>query len=227
MIQITNEDCMDLMARYPDKFFQLAIVDPPYGIGVNHNMGRRRGDEPSPYKKIKWDSTPPDKKFFNELERVSQYRIIFGANHFISRMPYDSPCWIVWDKLFSEDLSFASAELAWTNFPKVTKQIHLSSSQPDRIHPTQKPIRLYKKLLSMYAEPGWRILDTHIGSGSIALACHDLGFDLVGCEIDSEYFSAAMERIKTYQLQGQLFNSENIQIAGGGRSRRPIPMRAA
>ena len=203
--ELTCEDCMELMARYPDKYFDLAIVDPPYGIGVNHNMGRRKGDMPSQYKKVEWDTLPPPAAYFVELMRVSLYQIIWGANHFISLIPFNSSCWIVWDKLFSENVSFASVELAWTNFQNVCKRIQLSSlSQNNRIHPTQKPVALYKWLLSKYAKPDWKILDTHLGSGSSAIACYDMGFPLTACEIDEDYFAAAVERLRLFAAQGTL-----------------------
>jgi len=145
---------------------------------------------------------PPNKDYFMELFRVSKNQIIWGANHFISLIPYDSPCWIVWDKLFSENVSFASVELAWTSFNSVSKKYQLSSRQVYRFHPTAKPVALYKWLLSRYAKAGDKILDTHLGSGSIAVACYDLGFQLTACEIDEDYFSAAVDRLKTFAAQG-------------------------
>lgn len=200
-----NVDCMQYMRGLPDKAFDLAIVDPPYGINVNHNMGRRRGNKASDYKPAVWDSEPPSFEYFKELIRVSENQIIWGANHFIERIALPSSCWIVWDKLFSHDVSFAAAELAWTNFTSVTKKFSLSPADPSRIHPTQKPIKLYEWLLTNYAKQGDRILDTHLGSGSSAIACNNLGFEIVGCELDKDYFEASIKRIRMATAQERLF----------------------
>jgi site-specific DNA-methyltransferase (adenine-specific) len=205
MINLYNQDCMTAMAEMPDKAYDLAIVDPPYGIGVNHSMGRRAGEKASPFKPCGWDSSPPMKEYFDELFRVSSNQIIWGANHFMDFIGKRSSCWIVWDKLFSEDVSFASAELAFTSFDSVTKRIALSSLRSNGIHPTQKPVRLYEWLLKNYAKPGDRILDTHGGSGSIMIACHDMGYDLDWYEIDADYFTAAKERLERHMKQGRLF----------------------
>jgi len=201
MLDIRNCDCMDLMAEYPDKHFELAIVDPEYGINVNHNMGRRKGDLKSSYKKVDWDEKPPEKEYFVELFRVSKNQIIWGGNYFMDFIAKRSPCWVVWDKLFSEDVSFASCELAYTSFASVTKRIAISSARTDGIHPTQKPVKLYRWLLENYAQPGDKILDTHLGSGSIAIACHYMGFDLTACELDKDYYEAAMKRIEQETAQ--------------------------
>ena len=206
MIQIYNQDCLEAMKKMEDNTFDLAIVDPPYGINVNVSMGRRKGDKPSTYKKFAGhDKSSPDKEYFSELLRVSKNQIVWGANHFISSMPYDSSCWIVWYKKFSNDVSFASCELAWTSFNSSIKMFTYSSLNPDRIHPTQKPIALYTWILSNYAKKGDKILDTHLGSGSIAIACHDLGFDLTGYELDKDYFAAAKNRLEKHQKQLKLF----------------------
>jgi site-specific DNA-methyltransferase (adenine-specific) len=197
-------DCLPAMREMADKEFDLAIVDPPYGIGVNHNMGRRRGDKPSDYKPAIWDDESPPEVYFNELFRVSNNQIVWGANHFISKMPLDSSCWILWDKGFSEDVSFAQFELAWTSFDSTCKKFDKHPGQQDRIHPTQKPIRLYQWLLLNYAKPGDRILDTHSGSGSLAIACDIMGFDLTAYEIDEDYYKASVDRLKKHQSQGVL-----------------------
>jgi len=205
MIQLLNIDCMEYMAGLPDKAFDLAIVDPPYGIGVNHNMGRRKGDKPSNYKPAYWDNKSPDKKYFDELFRVSKDQIIWGANHFISKMPNDSSCWLMWDKMFSEDLSFAQFELAWTSFNSTCKKFNKDPKDHLRIHPTQKPVALYKWLLTNYAKHGDKILDTHLGSGSSAIAAHDYGYDFVGCEIDKDYYNDAVKRYNNHIKQIKLF----------------------
>ena len=205
MIELLHCDCMDYMRGLPDKAFELAIVDPPYGINVNHSIGRRKGNKKSDYKPAVWDSEPPSNLYFEELFRVSINQIVWGANHFIDRMPRPSSCWIVWDKLFSEDVSFASCELAWGSFGSVVKRFSHSSIRDDAIHPTQKPVKLYEWLLTNYAKQGDRILDTHLGSGSSAIAAHNLGFDFVGMELDRDYYEAAVKRFNQATAQERLF----------------------
>jgi site-specific DNA-methyltransferase (adenine-specific) len=205
MSEVTNEDCMQMMARYPDKYFELAIVDPPYGIGVNHNMGRRKGDRPSDFKPAVWDSQPPSEEYFIEMMRVSRNQIVWGANHFIDLMPFRTPCWLMWDKGFSEEVSFAQFELAWTSFGTTCKKYDKPTLQPDRIHPTQKPVALYKWILKNYAKEGDKILDTHLGSQSSRIAAFIMGFDFYGCEIDREYFEDGNKRFKEQTAQQSLF----------------------
>ena len=202
-----NMNCMEGMKQFPTKYFELAIIDPPYGININHNIGRRKGDKPSDYKKVTWDNKPPSQEYFDELFRVSQNQIIWGANHFIELINKNSSCWIVWDKLFSEDVSFASVELAWTSFTSVSKRFRLSSQQQHRIHPTQKPIELYKWLLKNYAKEGDKILDTHVGSGSSLIACYQMNFDYMGFELDEEYYKKATKRMADEMAQISLFYS--------------------
>ncbi len=204
MIQITNEDNMELMARYPDNYFDLAIVDPPYGININESIGRRKGEKHSGYKKVKWDNEIPTKEYFNELFRVSKNQIIWGGNYFLDYLSA-TPCFIMWDKGFSELVTFAQFELAWTSFKTSSKKFNHSHIQNDKQHPTQKPVALYKWILDKYAKQGDKILDTHLGSGSIAIACHDYGFDLTACELDKEYFDKAMERLNNHMAQQKLF----------------------
>jgi site-specific DNA-methyltransferase (adenine-specific) len=199
-------DNMELMKQYPDKHFDLAICDPPYGINVNHNMGRRKGQKSSKHKKAYWDNEPPTSQYFIELQRVSQNQIIWGANHFISIMPkQNASCWVMWDKMFSDEVTFAQFELAWTSFESTCKKFTTSPNQLDRIHPTQKPVALYKWLLHNYAKQGDKILDTHIGSGSIAIACHDYGFHLTGCELDKDYFESMTLRVQSHISQLKMF----------------------
>ena len=222
MLTITNEDNMELMARYPDKYFDLAIVDPPYGIGEsNSNFNSRsistlkwKRPKPKNYIKKNWDALPPNKEYFIELERVSKNQIIWGANHFIQNIPYqNSSCWIIWDKQ-NGDNDFADCEIAYTTFKTAIRKFTFKwagmmqgdmKNKENRIHPTQKPVTLYKWLLDKYAKQGDKILDTHLGSGSIAIACHDYGFELTACELDKEYFDKAMERISNHQKQIKLF----------------------
>jgi len=194
-------DCMEGMREYPDGYFDIAVVDPPYGISVNHNMGRRKGDKPSTYKKVDWDSSPPPAEYFLELFRVSKNQVIWGGNYFA--LP-PSPCWLCWDKGFSEDVSFASFELAWTSFTGASKRKCLSSVQNDRIHPTQKPIALYSWVLNMFAQRGDRVIDTHTGSASSLIACHRLGLEFVGFEIDGENHRAGYERLEQERAQVML-----------------------
>lgn len=211
-ITITNEDNMELMARYPDNYFDLAIVDPPYGINININMGRRKGDKKSNYHKFAGnDESTPTSEYFEELFRVSKNQIIWGGNYMLQSMSasgkcdINTPCWLMWDKKFSEDVTFAQFELAWTSFKTSCKKFESSPNQLNRIHPTQKPVALYKWLLDKYAKQGDKILDTHIGSGSIAIATHDYDFELTACELDTEYYNKAIERIKNHTSQQKLF----------------------
>jgi site-specific DNA-methyltransferase (adenine-specific) len=203
MLTITNEDNMDLMARYPDKYFNLAIVYPPYGINVNESIGRRKGMKHSGHKKAIWDDKIPTKKYFEELFRISKNQIIWGANYF--NMP-PTKSFIIWDKCYSEDVTFSRYEYAWTSFNKTSKGFEYNGqANTCKIHPTQKPTKLYKWLLEKYAKQGDKILDTHLGSGSIAIACHDYGFDLTACELDKEYYDLAIKRIKNHTSQQKLF----------------------
>jgi site-specific DNA-methyltransferase (adenine-specific) len=216
MLNITNEDNMELMARYPDNYFDLAIVDPPYGIredgAKNHSRGKAA--RPTLYTPKYWDTTTASKKYFKQLKRISKNQIVWGANHFIENlMATNSSCWIVWDKQ-NGDNDFADCELAWTSFNTSVRKFEFRwagmlqgdmKNKETRIHPTQKPVALYKWLLDKYAKQGDKILDTHLGSGSIAIACHDYGFDLTACELDKEYFDKAMERINNHVAQLKLF----------------------
>jgi site-specific DNA-methyltransferase (adenine-specific) len=197
---------MELMARYPDKYFDLAIVDPPYGIGASEmTMGSGKNKK---YKKGKnWDNETPNEDYFNELFRVSKDQIIWGGNYF--NLPL-TKSWIFWDKGINGDCDFADGELAWISFNKVLRIAPIRykgflGADTERIHPTQKPVALYKWLLDKYAKPTDKILDTHLGSGSIAIACHDYGFDLTSCELDKEYFDKAMHRINNHTAQQKLF----------------------
>ena len=197
MITITNECNMELMKRYPDKYFDLAIVDPPYGIGISGNPVRQK------HKKKNWDNETPTAEYFDELFRVSKNQIIWGGNYF--NLPKNK-CFIIWDKQQPEDVSFAMCEYAWASFDSVAKIFKKrTQGQEDRFHPTQKPVALYKWLLDKYAKPGDKILDTHLGSMSIAIACHDYGYELTGCEIDKEYYDKGIERIKNHVSQLKLF----------------------
>lgn len=202
-------DCMEYLKSYDDNHFDLAIVDPPYGINIGDNksgMGRRKGNKKAEYDMGDWDSASPDKEYFDEVRRVSKNQIIWGANHFIDMIPHRSPCWIVWDKLFSNDVSFAAVELAWTSFTSTAKKFSLSPLQDDRIHPTQKPVKLYEWLLQNYSAQGQKVLDTHLGSGSHAIACNRAGVALTAYEIDPGYFGKSIKRIEADTRQDTLFS---------------------
>tara|TARA_R110000787_G_scaffold268570_1_gene375126 strand:- start:57 stop:650 length:594 start_codon:yes stop_codon:yes gene_type:complete len=187
---------MELMALHDDNHFDLAIVDPPYGINVNVSMGRRKGDLKSSYHKFAGgDSCAPEKDYFHELRRISKNQIIWGANHFIDRNPVNSSCWIAWDKGFSDEVTFATFELAWTSFTSTCKMFRGHPNAQSRIHPTQKPVKLYDWILKHYAKEGDKILDTHMGSGSIAIACHYSKNHLTACELDKDYYTLACDRI--------------------------------
>ena len=214
-INLHHTDCMDFMRDIPDGYYELAIVDPPYGIGEDGG-DKKRGTKNIPskiYTKKNWDSSVPPAEYFIELIRVSQNVIIWGANHFIENIPNaNSSCWVVWDKDNTGD--FADCELAWTSFKTAVRMFTFRwngmlqgdmKNKENRIHPTQKPVALYKWILDKYAKPNDKILDTHGGSMSIAIACHDYGFDLDLCELDKEYFDKGVQRVKNHVAQQKLF----------------------
>lgn len=200
-----NVDCMEYMATLPDKAFELAVVDPPYGLKRFRHGGsviNKYGD-----KNGKWNNEKPQKEYFEELFRVSKKQIIWGANNF--SLP-QSEYFIIWDKVNPPGFSFAQCEMAWTNC-KVPARIFKYNSQKEsasRIHPTQKPVALYTWIFQNYAKPGDKILDTHLGSGSSRIAAWDAGLDFVGCEIDKEYFKMQEERFENYTNQTSLFYGE-------------------
>lgn len=209
MINLYNIDCMLAMAGMPDKAFDLAIIDPPYGIA---RFGNRIELSNRIYKEAKinkWD-IKPSKEYFEQLFRVSKSQIIWGANNF--NLP-SSEYFIVWDKMQTVD-NFASAELAYTNIKKPAKvfryAIHKEIAGRIKIHPTQKPVKLYEWLLKNYAKQGDKILDTHLGSGSSAIACYNMGFDLEGYELDKDYYEAACKRLTDHKRQGVLFTPKEI-----------------
>ena len=203
--EVHNIDCLELMRTLPDKCFQLAIADPPYGIGEDgaKNHSRSNCAKATEYTPKDWDKSAPGKEFFAELCRVSKYQIIWGANHFIENLPtQNASCWVVWDKENGEN-DFADCELGWTNFPSAVRRFKFRwagmlqgnmANKEERIHPTQKPVALYAWLLRHYAKPGDRIFDPMMGSQSSRIAAYKLGFDYVGCELDKEYFAKGCER---------------------------------
>ena len=203
---VHNCDCMTFMRTLPDKAFDLAICDPPYGIGEDGLKNHSRGciAKSREYTPKDWDKRAPDKAVFDEIIRVSRNQIIFGANHFIDRIPYPSSCWIVWDKE-NGATDFADCELAWTSFPTAVRKFAFRwqgmlqgdmKHKEERIHPTQKPIPLYAWILRNYAKYGATIFDPFVGSGSSRIAAYKLGFDFTGCEIDAEYHAAQEARFR-------------------------------
>jgi len=222
---IYNEDCMIAMKQMPDNYADLCIVDPPYGIGEDGSRNESRGlgqgskrkkalGKSKKYKSFAgFDKEPASKEYFDELFRVSKNQIIWGANHFISRIPYDSSCWIVWDKNNGKN-DFADCELAYTSFKTAVRKIKYTwhgmlqenmKNKEVRIHPTQKPVALYKWLLKNYAKQGDKILDTHLGSASSIIACYDMGFEYIGFELDKDYFYSASKRLKEHMAQTSMF----------------------
>ena len=215
-IKITQEDNMSLMARYPDNHFDVAIVDPPYGLGdrlakggVKGGMGTMRNLADD--KVTTWDDKIPPPEYFTELQRVSKNQIIWGGNYFLDYLG-KTDGFVVWDKMNGTN-PMADAELAWQNIKGTTRIFrwhHFSGERTTKIHPTQKPVALYKWLLQKYAKPNDKILDTHLGSGNIAIACHDFGFELTACELDADYYKASIDRIKKHTAQGSLFAPEEL-----------------
>lgn len=220
-----NTDCMKGMAEFPDGFFDLAIVDPPYGIKEDgkKNVTRSKLADAKIYKPFAGgDLKSPDEAYFRELFRVSKNQIIFGANHFISKIPYDSPCWIVWDKNNGEN-DFADCELAWTSFKTAVRKYKYTwrgmiqenmKNKEYRIHPTQKPVALYEWLLINYAAAGDRILDTHVGSASSLIACHNTGHKFVGFELDEHYYKLSRKRYIQETAQMRLSDYTQGEIYG-------------
>lgn len=232
--EVFNENCLVGMARYPNDFFELAIVDGPYGIGEDGRKNHTRGDKKNRGKDYRgmarYDDEPISAEILKEIFRVSKNQIIWGANHFISRMPYDSSCWIVWDKV-NTGSDFADCELAWTSFKTAIRQVRFmwngamqgcdfngraqgnKSLNEVRIHPNQKPVALGRWLLDKYGKPGDKILDTHMGSQSFRIASHQKGFDYYGWEIDEKYFNDGNARFKKETSQLTIFDIPAISKA--------------
>ena len=199
-LTIYNADCMDIMSRYEDDYFDLAVVDPPYGIGISSNPVRQQ------HKKKKWDDSIPQGEYFSELIRVSKNQIIWGGNYFFNYLG-NTQGFLIWDKKQPHNFSLAMCELAWTSIQKPAKMFRESVlSEKGKIHPTQKPVRLYNWIYKNYAKEGQKILDTHLGSGSNAIAAHyaKMG-EFVGCELDKHYYEASISRICNETKQLGLF----------------------
>ena len=217
MIKITNEDNMELMSRYEDNYFDLAIVDPPYGIGAdikNSNKelkSKKSATLSKDYGSQYWDNETPNINYFYELLRVSKDQIIWGVNYYPIAFLHGGR--IFWNKCVTMP-TFSDGELAYCSKLNSIKEYKLAwhgmiqhdmKNKEIRIHPTQKPVKLYEWLLMNYAKEGDKILDTHLGSGSIAIACHNLGFDLTACELDKDYYEASLKRLKEHQAQLTIF----------------------
>ena len=213
-------DCIEGMKQYPDKYFDLACVDPPYGIGAGSKSFIRKGKQTgksmavsgAKYTAKDWDSCVPDKIYFDELTRVSKNQILWGGNYFSSSLP-NSSCWLIWDKVTGENL-YADCELAWTSFDKAVRKFtwmwkgmfqQNMANKEDRIHPTQKPVALYDWIFHNYAKEGDKILDTHLGSQSSRIAANKAGLDFVGFEVDREYYDQGNKRFKDFVSQMRLF----------------------
>lgn len=212
-INLIQGNCLDGLREMKYKEYDLAIVDVPYGIGEGSEKMHSRHHSQKKYTPKNWDVSSPEMEYFLELRRVSKNQIIWGANHFISKIPFDTSCWIVWDKDVYGD--FADCELAWTSFNTAVRKFKFTWSgfiqgkmgdqKEERIHPTQKPADLYRWTLQKFGKDCKTVLDTHLGSGSIALACWDLGFDLTAYEIDKEYYDNAVKRLETHKKQLTIF----------------------
>ena len=211
--KIHNMDCLEYMKTVPDNFYDLCLTDPPYGIGMDGKVGINGAGRAKEYQNKNWDKSTPSKEIFDEIIRVSKNQIIFGANHFIDKIPYSSSCWLFWDKDNKESF-FADGELAWTNFKTAVRVYKFRwhgmlqqdmANKEERHHPTQKPVELFKMILRDYAIKNdyTKIFDPFMGSGTTAIACKSLGLDYVGCELDKDYYEIINKRLS--QVQGSLF----------------------
>ncbi len=209
-ISLVNGNCMDIMRNLPDNAFELAIVDPPYGIGIDGQkqvICKNPKHNRKAHEKRGWDIAPPSGEYFKELKRVSKNQIIWRANYFVKHLDKGTKGWICWFK-GQTGLRMSDCELAYSSFDCPTRVVTINRcelAKQNTIHPTEKPIKLYKWLLTNYAKPGDRILDTHLGSGSICIAADELGFEMLGVELDTKYFNAAKQRLLYHQAQGKLF----------------------
>ncbi len=205
---ITNEDNMELMARYEDNHFDLAIVDPPYGLGKRTTDGGSKKNTQTKFmddiRRSNWDDVIPTDDYFKELFRVSKKQIIWGGNYFPYIWKNGCRGLITWDKMVYIP-TMSQIEYAWFSEDKLPKLVKINNNDSNRLHPTQKPVKLYEWILDNYAKEGDKILDTHLGSGSIAIACHNLGYDLTACELDKDYYDDATKRINNHKQQIRMF----------------------
>lgn len=211
--KVFNEDCLETMKRMPDKSVDLVLTDPPYGIGMDGKVGINGAGKAKEYQSKNWDKSTPSKEIFDEIIRVSKNQIIFGANHFIDKIPYPSSCWLFWDKDNKESF-FADGELAWTSFKTAVRVYKFRwhgmlqqdmANKEERHHPTQKPVELFKMILRDYAVKNdyKTIYDPFMGSGTTAIACKSLGLNYIGSELDKDYFEIIQKRLQS--VQGSLF----------------------
>jgi len=203
-IRIYNEDCLEALKKMPDNAFELAIVDPPYGLGKKTTDGRGKRNSNARFDNHTWDNSIPKDEYFVQLIRVSKEQIIWGGNYFPFLWLNGCRGLITWDKMVYIP-TMSQIEYAWYSKDNLPKLVKIDNTDPNRIHPTQKPAKLYKWILDNYANEGDKILDTHLGSGSIAIACHNRGYDLTAYEIDQEYFEATTKRIQDHIAQLTLF----------------------
>ena len=215
MNKVIKGDNLEFMRTCKDNEFDLGIVDPPYGIGIDGQKEYIKGKKSDRklHKKKNWDNEIPSLEYFNEIHRISKNVIIWGANYFVEHLKEGHKGWIVWDKA-QHGLTMSDCEMAYSTFDKPTRiftQNRCILKKDGTIHPTQKPIKLYKWLLQNYAKPNDKIFDSHVGSGSIRIACHDMGFDFIGCEIDEDYYNDQEKRFKKHTQQNELFSSKEIQ----------------
>ena len=212
--KIINADCMDILKELPDKCIDLVLTDPPYGIGESAGKNKSRGNKAiaKDYGNKDWDNSIPEKEIFNEILRVSKHQIIFGGNYFVEYL-HNSPCWLVWDKNNGAN-DFADCELAWTNFKSAVRKYlwtwngmlqHDMKNKDVRIHPTQKPLKLFEMILRDYSNENDLVLDCFSGSGTTAIACHNLNRRFICIEKDYDYYKASVERLKDAQSQLKLF----------------------
>jgi len=203
-MNITNEDNMQLMARYSENYFDLAIVDPPYGLGKKTTSGGSKRNSNARFDNHNWDNKIPDDNYFEELKRVSKEQIVWGGNYFPYLWKNGCRGLITWDKMVYIP-TMSQVEYAWYSKDKLPKLIKIDNNDKNRIHATQKPVKLYEWLLMNYANEGDKILDTHLGSGSIAIACHNLKYELTACELDKKYYDSAIKRINEHKQQIRMF----------------------
>ena len=213
-IKLINDDCMNVMKDYENNYFDLAIVDPPYGIGIDKAMNANKGKQGfKQYRETEWDNETPKQKYFDELFRTSKNQIIWGGNYFIDKIKKPSQCFLIWNKV-QRDFTMSDAEIAWTSFDKTIRCFDLSrggamgcnNRNGGKTHPTQKPVKLYEWLLNNYSKKEDKILDTHLGSGSSAIASYYFGVkEFVGIELDKDYFEAMSKRFKEKTKQIKLF----------------------
>ena len=222
-IELLNTDSEEYIKSVPDKYFDCALIDPPYGIGENGDKARGRFGVAKPKSYVSFaggDKSAPAKEFLDELIRISKNQIIFGANHFISNMPYDSSCWIVWDK-DNGQTDFADVELAWTSFKTAARIFKYKwngmlqqdmKNKEHRFHPTQKPVALYEWIITKYCKPGQKIIDTHSGSANSGIACYNLGLDYLGIELSEHYYNLSIDSIKKHLSKQTLFGSNELNL---------------